>query len=55
MAEHGIVVSPPPPAARVLSKKAPPKTADTHFHIFEFDGKVSSKSAKNVRPGAFDS
>lgn len=35
MAEHGIVVSPPPPEARVLSNKAPPKTADTHFHIFE--------------------
>ncbi len=35
MAEHGIVVSPPPPEARVLAKKAPPKTADTHFHIFE--------------------
>lgn len=35
MTEHGIVVSPPPPEARVLSKKAPPKTADTHFHIFE--------------------
>lgn len=35
MAEHGIVVSPPPPSARVPRKKALPKTADTHFHIFE--------------------
>ena len=35
MAEHGIVVSPPPPPARAPAKRAPPKTADTHFHIFE--------------------
>ena len=35
MAEHGIVASPPPPPARVPAGRAPPKTADTHFHIFE--------------------
>ena len=35
MAEHGIVVSPPPPPARAPKRRAPPKTADTHFHIFE--------------------
>jgi len=35
MAEHDIVKSPPPPPARAPQQKAPPKTADTHFHIFE--------------------
>ncbi|GAC1553131.1 MAG: amidohydrolase family protein [Beijerinckiaceae bacterium] len=35
MAEHGILVSPPPPPARAPKKRALPKTADTHFHIFE--------------------
>lgn len=35
MTEHGVVASPPAPPARDPKVRAPSRTADTHFHIFE--------------------